>query len=488
MLDTALRQLRYGVALLTNRRVRIADLHRLVDDILATQAELGVIGDEQRELMSGSGLDPEARRTMDAKRWRRVVTKAYEETAWYRDRLDRLGLTPADLTLDRRAELPPTPKSALRAAPEAFVSSRSAPVFQATTTGTTGIPTSIWFSRYELELAAALGAVGFLLTGQVVADDVVQICISSRAELGIGNTIAAARLVGAASLLTGMIDPGEALSRTVQPVHLPGKKPQVSVLTAHPSYLAALVAEAERAGYRPDDFGLERILCGGEVLSDALRRRAEATFGATIVDGYAMTEIFPMAGVVCDEGHLHIPQDQGLVEVLDPVTFEPTRPGEVGALVVTPFLPYRETTLVLRLATGDLVRALPEAPTTCEFAEIPATSPLLGKATACPAAGGQVVHQRDVLEVLEGEPAVPLPVRYALEVADDGVDLHVRVAEDDPALRDRLEAGAVERGLPLRKLVLHDDDTTMPPPQFQRAWLRETTIVRPDGSATWTLR
>lgn len=488
MLDTALRQLRYGVALLRNRRVRVDDLHRLVDDILATQAELGVIGDEQRELMQGSGLDPEARATMDAKRWRRVVAKAYEETAWYRDRLDRLGLAPADLTLDRRAELPPTPKSALRAAPEAFVSSRSTPVFQATTTGTTGVPTSVWFSRYELDLAAALGAVSFLLTGQVGPADVVQICISSRAVLGVGNTMGAARLVGAGSVLTGMIDPGEALSRTAQPVHLPGKKPQVSVLSTYPSYLAALVGEAERAGYRPDDFGLERIICGGEVLSDALRRRAVAVFGAEIVDGYAMTEIFPMAGLVCEEGHLHIPEDQGLVEVLDPDTFEPTAPGDVGSLVVTPYLPYRETTLVLRLATGDLVRTLTERPTTCQYAELPATSPLLGKATASATAGGRPFHQRDVLEVLEAERAVPLPVRYALEVADDGVDLHVRVVEDDPALRDRLEAGAAERGLPLRKLVLHDDDATMPPPQFQRAWLRETTIVRPEGSTTWTLR
>jgi phenylacetate-coenzyme A ligase PaaK-like adenylate-forming protein len=487
VLDTAVRQLRYGVALLRNRRVRVDDLRRMVDDILATQAELGVVGDEQRELMQGSGLDPEARATFDAKRWRTVVAKAYEETAWYRDRLDRLGLAPADLTLERRTELPPTPKQALRASPEAFVSSRSSPVFQATTTGTTGIPTSIWFSRYELDLAAGLAAVSFLLTGQVGPDDVVQICISSRALLGVGNTAAAARLVGAATVLIGMIDPAEALSRAAHPVHLPGKKRQVSVLTTHPSYLAALVAEAQRSGYRPEDFGLERIISGGEVLSDALRRRAEATFGVPVLDGYAMTEIFPIAGIVCDEGHLHIPEDQGLVEVLDPVTNEPAAPGQVGQFVVTPYYPYRDTTLVLRLATGDLVRALPEPPTTCEFAALPATSPLLGKATLSATAGGRPVYQRDVLEVLEAEPAVPLPVRYALDPADDGVDLHVRVVEDDDGLRDRLEAAAAARGLPLRKLVLHDDDTTMPPPQFMRAWLRETTIVR-DGSGTWALR
>ena len=79
------------MSLLRNRRVRVDDLQRLVDDILATYAELGAVGEEQRQLMQGGATDPETREVFEAKRWRTVVTKAYDETAWYRQRFDSLG-------------------------------------------------------------------------------------------------------------------------------------------------------------------------------------------------------------------------------------------------------------------------------------------------------------------------------------------------------------------------------------------------------------
>jgi len=487
VLDTALRQLRYGWANLTGGRVRVDDVRRLVTDILATRAEFGIGGRGQIEEMLGAAVDPEVQRTTDTRRWRATVRKAYGETLYYRTALDRLGVTPDELTLDRSAELPPTPKSTLRSLPEAFISQRAEPVFQAWTTGTTGTPASIWFSAYELELAAALSALSYLVNLTIGPDDVLGVCISSRAALGVQNTMLSCRLVGAACFLTGMVDPAETLSRLATPVHLPRRKPRVSLLSVYPSYLAKLVQEAERLGYRPADFGLERILCGGEVLSDALRRRAERTFGATVLEGYGMTEIFPLGGLVCDEGHLHHATDQGRVEVLDPRTLAPARPGDVGTLVVTPYYPYRETTLVLRLATGDLVRCL-EAEPGCSLARLPATSRLLGKMALCPAGGERPLYQREVLELLEAERGVPLPCSYAVQPAADGYDLHVLVWREEPALLARLQQRAADRGLPLRKLELHDDPSTMPPAEFARALLHETTVVREEGTGTWSLR
>ena len=46
----------------------------------------------------------------------------------------------------------------------------------------------------------------------------------------------------------------------------------------------------------------------------------------------------------------------GLLEVLDPETRRPAGPGEVGTLVATPFPPFRETTILLRYDTQDVVR------------------------------------------------------------------------------------------------------------------------------------
>jgi phenylacetate-CoA ligase len=485
MLDTAWRQIRYSAAVFRGGRIRVDDVRHLVRDILATWSEFGPGSREQLQTMRREAVNPEARRELDAQRWAAAVRQAYDRTVYYRDLMDRLGLTPDALTLDRAHELPPTTKAAVRDLPEAFVSSTAEPVLQAWTTGTTGTPTSFWFSRYELELASALGAVTFLVSNEVGPADVVQIAISSRAVLGLYNTLDACRLVGAAAFLTGMVHPTDTLERMATPVHLPGKKPQVSVLSTNPSYLGLLVDTAAREGYRAEDFGLEQILTGGEVLSSSLRARAEAAFGARVVDMYGMTETFPVGSQLCEEGHLHTSADQGLVEVLDPDTYQPAAPGEVGTLVVTPFPPYRETMPVLRLDTGDLVRPLAETPT-CEMAALPATSPVLGRAAH--ATGGPPLHQRDVLDLLDAEPALPLPNRYATEPADDGHDLHVLARCDDPAVVARLESAARGRGLPVRRIVLHTDAATMPrPPQFVRALLHETAVVRDGRSGTWSL-
>ena len=123
-------------------------------------------------------------------------------------------------------------------------------------------------------------------------------------------------------------------------------------------------------GYRPADFGLERIFVGGEIVTEGLKARSQRLFGdARVIDSaYGMTEIWPFGGQSCEEGHLHYEISQGLVEVVDPETRAATQPGEIGVIVATPFYPYRETTLLLRYETGDMARSaagathLPPAP------------------------------------------------------------------------------------------------------------------------------
>jgi phenylacetate-CoA ligase len=487
MLDTACRQLRYGLAMATGRTIRVSDVRGLVGDLLATRAEFGSVGQEQLREMLGSPLDPETRRDMDERRWRMAVRNAYERTSYYRTTMDALQLDPKTLTLDRAGELPPTPKESLRSAPKAFVSRDAKPVLQAWTTGTSGIPTSFWFSRYEIELASSMAAVSLVMSAGFGPEDVLQVCVSSRAILGLHNTVEACRLIGAASFVTGIISPSETLARLTAPLNLPGKKPKVSAISVNPSYLGMLLQEAERLGYRPDDFGLEKILCGGEILTDVLRQRAEAAFGASITDNYAMTETFPLAGLVCSEGHLHVAADQGLVEVLDPVSFRPTEPGDVGMLVITPYPPYRETMPLLRLATGDMVRRLESSPS-CELAGLPATSPLLGRASSSPASQHGAVYQRQVLELLEGQTEIPLPARYALRPVPAGLQLNVLIGRSAPELQRRLEDEILRRRLPIVDVVVHYDLETMPKPEFARALLRETVVVRDERSGSWSLR
>jgi phenylacetate-coenzyme A ligase PaaK-like adenylate-forming protein len=97
--------------------------------------------------------------------------------------------------------------------------------------------------------------------------------------------------------------------------------------------------------------------------------------------------------------------------VIDPETARPAAVGEPGTIVATPFAPYRETTMLLRYDTEDVVRPL-AAPLTCSLRNLPAaTSDLLGKVRLSVRHGAGWTFPQDVLEALETVDAVPLPAR-----------------------------------------------------------------------------
>src|SRR3712207_5942282 len=102
--------------------------------------------------------------------------RAARETRYYADLFARSGVNPARLRYADIARLPLTPKEALRNDPDAFVRQGAQPVFRSATTGTTGHPTSISFSAYELQTYIALTAMSLLQTGMVLPEDIVLIC------------------------------------------------------------------------------------------------------------------------------------------------------------------------------------------------------------------------------------------------------------------------------------------------------------------------
>lgn len=469
MLGTALAQLRHGLSLVFGSRVRIADFERIVADILATRAEFGGIGD--LAAFRGRALTEDARRPVDERRLRRLVRAAYDNTAFYRHHLDRAGLRPDDLELSTLDTLPVTPKEALRALPEAFVDRRVRPWYRAETTGTTGEPTAVWFSRYEADLFSAMTAVSLLIDFDLGADDVVQLNLSSRAMFGIHCVLNATALIGATANSVGLVAPEVALARLTGSAHLAGRAPRPTLLSTYPSYLGLLVSTGERLGHDASDFGLRTIMCGGEILTDGLRRRAERLFGATVAETYGMTEISPAGAQLCAGGHLHFNQEQGFTEVLDPTGTRPAAPGELGVLTFTPVHPYRETTLLLRLFSGDVVRPLAGDDLDCALAGSRATTRVLGKVAHLREVDGRVVTPREILELVEADPAAVLPTRFATEVTADGLVLHLLCREDGVA--GRTHERGVALGLPLAGVVAHTELATMPATMPVRADLRE---------------
>jgi phenylacetate-CoA ligase len=262
-----------------------------------------------------------------------------------------------------------------------------------------------------------------------------------------------------------------------------GKKPRVSVMSTYPSYLGQLVEEGLRRGYRPVDFGLERIVIGGELVSDGLKARSRHLFGSLQFDeAYAMTETWPVGGQRCVEGHLHFEPGQGLVEVVEPETGAPVLPGEAGSIVVTPFPPYRDTTLLLRYDTQDMARPV-AGPLTCALRTMPATTNTLGKLRFSVQHDSGWTYPRDVLEALEKMEEVPLPARYGFWAVPGGVAVEVVTRQTGHATRRQVQRQLEERGVPVQEIRLLEHERALQHPIPLRCDLREVSFAPPPGPA-----
>jgi phenylacetate-coenzyme A ligase PaaK-like adenylate-forming protein len=473
MIATAFSQVRFALSILSDRRFSVRGLRRTVADLRETLDEFGDPTDEARELLTARAEnDPDVLKSMAVQRLRKAVRNASSQTPYYHRVITEAGIKPDNINLESFNSVPLTPKGALRAAPFAFVSSRSEPVLMAQTTGTTGAPTSVWFSRYELEAIAALSALSLILLNGIRPRHTIATFFSSRSTFTLVSAQQSAALAGAGTIAVGMVDPRIALDRLAAPLHVPGKEPQITHVSVTSSYLAALVSQAERDGWSARDFGLRQIFAAGEILTDSLRARTEEIFGAPVSETYSATEITPCGGQVCSHRHLHVPPEQAYVEVVDPVTGTATPEGGTGTLAVTPYSLYRDTTLLLRYQTGDLVRRYPDGERfDCELRTLPATSRILGRAGS-----GAGDRARDVLDVLEGERALALPARYSL--IEDAAATRLYVAAEHPSqgLRSRLEEKVFQRDLGVSEVILVDDPGDLPVPCPVRADLREPSF------------
>jgi phenylacetate-CoA ligase len=457
------RELRYAVSLLRGSRFDLGALNGLVEDLSrSTTREAGGALDR---LSDGGILSQLADR-----RIRQTVQLAAKETPYYRHLFADLALDPDGIDAAAfREVVPVTAKETFRSRPADFISEQARPVLWDSTTGTTGRPTPVWFSHYELDLYAALSALGLVSMG-VGASDLIVSCVSSRTAHSFVVAQRAAALVGAGFVQLGTVSPELILDRLRRAVGFPGKQRRPTHLVAPTSVLAQLVGLAEQEKLGPADFGLRALFTHGEILTDALRRRADEVFGAPCVEQYMSAEIAPVGGTVCGRLHLHMQALHGFVEVVDPATGTATAPGDVGMLTVTPFFPFRDTTLFLRYGTGDLVQVLPaDEELDCELAALPATSRILGRMSSRSAE-----MTRAVQEALEEEREVPLPCRFVVDGVGDARTLHVVVRRRSAALASRLETTVRTRCPDVQRLVLVESPSDLPEPCIVRADLRET--------------
>jgi phenylacetate-coenzyme A ligase PaaK-like adenylate-forming protein len=499
-----------AIGMVSGRRLDPRNIERLVEDALATLAEFGEPGADAQELTDGPLTDPVERSQIAMRNVRRTARRLATQSPFYARRFAAAAVKPDKLDAAGLAAIPVTVKGDLVRQPDDFRCA-DVPRYLATrTTGTTGRPAEIWLSRYEMELWPAIAALAAVLRDDFRPTDVMQVNISSRATAAVTLDLAVCRLIGTGCRLLGCIPPDEALDSL--------GNGGVTLLNTSPSYLGQLVVAARRRGMGPDEFRVRRIDVGGEILSPSLARAAASTFGGALVnDQFGMTEVLPVTGRTCSQGHLHHDVTTGLVEYLDLETGEPAAPGALATAVITPYFPFRECMPVFRYDTRDVVRRIADEDLTCEVAGLPATTKVLGKADqlirlaspggeavqpkACssPAArpweggfsgeavqpkataarpregGFSLVTPREVVEAVEALPSRPWPARFRVSAAGGRLTLTL----PEHALAGLGHADAVshfaDRGLAVDLRLVPDDQAGSL--RKLRCDLRETTFV-----------
>ena len=127
-----------------------------------------------------------------------------------------------------------------------------------------------------------------------------------------------------------------------------------------PSYATRLAEVMYEMGLDPRrDTKLHTVCIGAEPHSEEQRRRIEQLLGVKAYNCFGMSEMNgPGVAFECTEQNgLHIWEDNVIVEIIDPVTLQPVKEGEVGEMVLTTI--NREAMPLLRYRTRDLTCILP---------------------------------------------------------------------------------------------------------------------------------
>ena len=287
-------------------------------------------------------------------RLKTILRHACARVAHYREAFDRAGVEPDDLRdLTDLARFPFTTKDDLRRHYPfgMFAVPRSEVVRIHASSGTTGKPTVVGYTRRDVEVWAEVCARCIKASGGRPGDLVHVVYGYGLFTGGLGAHYGAERLGCTVVPMSGGMT-----ERQVQLIN--DFRPDIIMVT--PSYLLAIADEFERQGLDPGTCSLRVGICGAEPWTEAMRREIEQRFDMDALDIYGLSEVIgPGVANECIETKdgLHVWEDHFYPEVVDPATGEVLPDGERGELVLTTLT--KEAMPVIRYRTRDLTRLLP---------------------------------------------------------------------------------------------------------------------------------
>lgn len=298
-------------------------------------------------------LPLEELRELQLERLKATVERVFYNVPHYRRAFQEIGLEPGDIqTLEDLAKLPFTTKDDLRENYPfgMFAVPMSEVVRLHSSSGTTGKPTVVGYTRRDIDVWAELMARA-LVCGGATRNDIIH------------NAYGYGLFTGGLGIHYG----AERLGASVIPISGGNTRRQVmimkdfgsTVLTCTPSYALHIAEVMEEMGVSPEELKLRCGIFGAEPWSENMRKEIERRLKISAVDIYGLSEVIgPGVAIECQEKNgLHIFGDHFLAEVIDPATGEVLPPGQMGELVLTSLT--KEAFPVIRYRTRDITAILP---------------------------------------------------------------------------------------------------------------------------------
>lgn len=293
-------------------------------------------------------------RSLQLDRLKSALQHAYDNVAHYKQAFDDAGVHPGDVTaLDDLSKFPFLVKDDLRRNyPFAmFAVPREQVVRIHASSGTTGLPTVVGYTRADIDTWAAVMARSLYASGARTGD-IAHIAYGYGLFTGgLGAHYGAEKLGCTVVPMSG--------GQTEKQVQLINDfRPRVILVT--PSYCLNLIDEMERQGLDPRGCSLEIGVFGAEPWTDAMRSEIETRLDIDAVDIYGLSEVIgPGVAQECVETKdgPTIWEDHFYPEIIDPDTGQVLPDGEEGELVFTSLT--KEAFPVIRYRTRDLTRLLP---------------------------------------------------------------------------------------------------------------------------------
>jgi len=291
---------------------------------------------------------------MQLQRLRRIIEQAFK-TPFYQKRLTRNGIqSPDDIRiLQDLQKIPFAVKDDLRQSfPKGLLSVDMEDVVRIhSSSGTTGIPTVIYYTRDDLNAWTDILARSIVATGCTPKDVFQNMMSYGLFTGGLGMHYGAER-VGMTVIPIG----GGNTRRQIQVM----KDYKTTTLHVTPSYLLHIHSVLADYDTRLSDLFLKRAFLGAEPYSENTRRRLEELYGIDCYNSYGLSEMNgPGVAFECVyKDDMHLWEDAYILEIIDPETGQPLPDGETGEVVLTNLV--RTALPLLRYRTRDLAYVRPE--------------------------------------------------------------------------------------------------------------------------------